>query len=220
MIAIAPSILAADFARLGDEVCEVERGGAERIHVDVMDGHFVPNLSMGPVVVHALRPITRLPLEVHLMITDPVTYAEPFFKAGADSVIIHYEVLPDPRPFLRDIRSKGRRIGIAVNPATPVEVLEPFLGEIELALCMTVWPGFGGQSFLPESPGRVHRLRELIDRRNPACDLEVDGGIDLTTAKVSVESGANVLVAGTSIFGAKEGPKQAAEQFHQLFASR
>src|SRR5262245_15920656 len=182
MIAIAPSILAADFARLGDEVREVERGGAERIHLDVMDGHFVPNLSMGPVVVKALRPVTRLPLEVHLMITDPVKYAEAFFKAGADSVIAHYEVLPDPWPFVQDMRDRGRKIGMAVNPATPVEVLEPFLAEIDLALCMTVWPGFGGQSFLPESPGRVRRLRELIDRVNPTCDLEVDGGIDLGTA--------------------------------------
>jgi ribulose-phosphate 3-epimerase len=220
MIAIAPSILAADFARLGDEGREAERGGADRIHIDVMDGHFVPNLSMGPVVVHALRPVTRLPLEVHLMITDPVKYAEPFFLEGADRVIAHFEVLPDPRPFLRDARAKGRKVGLAVNPGTPVEVLEPFLPDIDLALCMTVWPGFGGQSFLAESPGRVRKLRELIDRRNPPCDLEVDGGIDLTTAETAVGAGANVLVAGTSVFHAKGGAKQAVEQFRQLFPGR
>src|SRR5262245_4102713 len=220
MVAIAPSILAADFARLGDQVRETERGGANRVHVDVMDGHFVPNLSMGPVVVHALRPITRLPLEVHLMITDPLKYADSFLKAGADSVIAHHEVLPDSRSFLQSVRAKGRKVGLAVNPATPVEVLEPLLAEIDLALCMTVWPGFGGQSYLPESPDRIRKLRQLIDRVNPACELEVDGGIDLATAKTSTAAGATVLVAGTAIFGAAGGPKHAVEQFCQLFPSR
>lgn len=209
MIRIAPSILAADFARLGDEVAAVERGGANRIHVDVMDGHFVPNLSMGPVVVKALRPRTRLPLEVHLMIEEPARYAEPFVKAGADTILFHIEVQPDPRPLLQTIKGMGKKVGLVINPQTPVESLEPYLGEIDLALCMTVQPGFGGQSFLPGSPQRIAALRALIERHNPSCELEVDGGIDRQTAAAAVTAGANVLVAGTSIFGAVEGAEAA-----------
>jgi len=205
MTLIAPSILSADFARLGDQVREAEAAGADRIHVDVMDGHFVPNLSMGPVVVQALRPITKLPLEVHLMIEDPGRYAEPFLKVGADSIIVHVEVLPDPIPLLRKIRALGASVGMAVNPETPVESLEKYLDELDLALCMTVHPGFGGQSYLPESPARIRQLRKLIDSRNPKCELEVDGGIDEETGLQSVQAGATVLVAGTSVFRAKEG---------------
>jgi ribulose-phosphate 3-epimerase len=215
---VAPSILAADFARLGDEVAAAERGGANRIHIDVMDGHFVPNLSMGPVVVKALRPRTNLPLEVHLMIEDPARFAEPFLKVGADTLIVHQEVLPDPRPLLRQIRGRGKKVGMAVNPETPVEALEPYLADIDLALCMTVHPGFGGQGFLPESPGRIRTLRALIDRRNPACELEVDGGIEHDTAVESLRAGATVFVAGTSIFGAPEGPEAAVRAMRDLLA--
>jgi len=215
MPAMAPSILAADFSRLGELVHEVELGGADRIHVDVMDGHFVPNLSMGPVVVKGLRPVTKLPLEVHLMVTDPVAYIEPFFKAGADSVIVHHEVLPDAMPVIRDVRLRGKKIGIAINPATPVDVLERYLPEIDLALCMTVWPGFGGQAFLPESPERIAALRALIERINPKCELEVDGGIDLKTIPVSAKAGANVFVAGTSIFGSPSGPTAATQELQK-----
>jgi ribulose-phosphate 3-epimerase len=207
MTKIAPSILAADFARLGEQVVATVQGGADRIHIDVMDGHFVPNLSMGPVVVQALRPITTRPLEVHLMITDPVKYTPSFLKLGADTIIAHLEVLPDPRPWIASIRAAGRMVGLAVNPETPVDRFEPFLQEIDLALCMTVHPGFGGQAFLSESPGRIRRLREMIDRLHPGCDLEVDGGVDQKTARVCVESGANVLVAGSAIFGHVEGPE-------------
>jgi ribulose-phosphate 3-epimerase len=215
---VAPSILAADFARLGDEVAAAERGGANRIHVDVMDGHFVPNLSMGPVVVKALRPRTKLPLEVHLMIEDPARFAEPFLKVGADTLIVHHEVLPDPRPLLRQVRGRGKRVGLAVNPETPVEALEPYLADVDLALCMTVHPGFGGQAFLPESPDRVRTLRSLIDRRNPACELEVDGGIDLSSAGACLRAGATVFVAGTSIFGAPEGSEAAVRAMRDLLA--
>ena len=209
MPAIAPSILAADFSRLGELVREVEAGGADRIHVDVMDGHFVPNLSMGSVVVRGLRPVTRLPLEVHLMVVDPSKFADGFLRAGADTLIVHQEVVPDDHPLLSEVRGRGKKIGIAINPGTPVEVLDPYLPDIDLALCMTVWPGFGGQSFLPESPGRIAALRGLIARRNPACDLEVDGGIDLRTAPVCAKAGANVFVAGTAIFGDADGPREA-----------
>jgi ribulose-phosphate 3-epimerase len=209
MPGIAPSILAADFSRLGDLVREVERGGADRIHVDVMDGHFVPNLSMGPVVVKGLRPVTKLPLEVHLMVAEPGKFVESFRKAGANSLIVHHEVLEDAWLLIREIRRLGAKVGVAINPGTPVEVLEPYLYGIDLALCMTVWPGFGGQAFLPESPGRIAALRQLIDRVNPKCELEVDGGVDLTNIQTCAKSGANVFVAGTSIFGSKDGPAAA-----------
>ncbi len=209
MVSIAPSILSADFARLGEQVLEAERAGAGRIHVDVMDGHFVPNLSMGPVVVKALRPITRLPLEVHLMVEEPAKFVDGFLTAGADSLLVHWEVLEDPRPLLREIRRRGKRVGLAVNPEHNIDNFEPYLSEIDTALCMTVHPGFGGQHFLPESPGRIQRLRELIDQHNPRCELEVDGGIDPETTPTVVSAGATVLVAGTAVFGSPDGPTAA-----------
>jgi ribulose-phosphate 3-epimerase len=220
VIKIAPSILSADFARLGEQVKEVERGGADRIHVDVMDGHFVPNLSMGPVVVQALRPpVTQLLLEVHLMIDDPIRYAEPFLLAGANTLIAHLEVLPDPRPFLQQVRARGCKAGLAINPDKPIDAFGPYLADIDLALCMTVFPGFGGQAFIAESVPRIRQLRQMINRMNPACDLEVDGGIDPATAELSVNAGANVLVAGTSVFralGAKN-PAEAVQSMRQQF---
>lgn len=216
MIHIAPSILAADFSRLGEQVRETERAGAQRIHVDVMDGHFVPNLSMGPEVVKGLRPVTRLPLEVHLMVDEPDRYTQSFVRVGADRLIVHCEVLPDPRPVIQLLRSQQKQVGLAINPETPVEVIEPFLAEIDLALCMTVHPGFGGQKFLPESPERIRKLRQLIERHNPRCELEVDGGIDHATAPTAMESGANVLVVGTGIFGYSEGPTASVKKLRAL----
>lgn len=216
MIHIAPSILAADFSRLGEQVLETERAGGQRVHVDVMDGHFVPNLSMGPAIVKSLRPRTRLPLEVHLMVQDPAKFIPAFFKAGADSVIFHLEVVPEPMSLIEEVRRQGKHVGLAINPDMPTERLEPFLARIDLALCMTVFPGFGGQPFIPESPERIRRLRTMIERLNPACELEVDGGIDHTTAPVAVAAGANVLVAGTSVFGYNQGPAAAVRELRRL----
>jgi ribulose-phosphate 3-epimerase len=206
---IAPSILAADFSRLGELVREVEAGEADRIHVDVMDGHFVPNLSMGAVVVEGLRPVTKLPLEVHLMVTDPAKFINGFLKAGADSIIVHQEVVPETHPLFQEVRGRGKKIGVSINPGTPVEALIPYLPDIDLALCMTVWPGFGGQAFLPESPERIRTLKALIEQHNPRCELEVDGGIDLKTAPTCARNGANVFVAGSSVFRTKHGPRAA-----------
>jgi len=217
MIHIAPSILAADFSRLGEQVAETQRAGVQRIHVDVMDGHFVPNLSMGPCVVQGLRPRTPLPLEVHLMVEDPQRFLGGFAKAGADSFIVHHEVLPDPRGAFQAIRALGKKVGFAVNPDYPVEALEPYLAEIDLALCMTVHPGFGGQPFIPESIERIRRLRQMIDQRNPRCELEVDGGVDIKTAPGAVAAGANVLVIGTGIFGYKDGAEAAVKKLKTMF---
>ncbi len=200
MIHIAPSILAADFSRLGEQVAETERAGIDRLHVDVMDGHFVPNLSMGPVVLDGLRPRTRLFIEVHLMVEKPAMFVEPFATRGADLIIVHHEVLPDARPVLAQIKQCGKKAGLAINPDVPVEVLAPYLPLLDLALCMTVFPGFGGQKFIPESPERIRQLRSLIDLHHPDCLLEVDGGIDAHTAPLALAAGATELVVGTGIF--------------------
>jgi ribulose-phosphate 3-epimerase len=214
---IAPSILSADFSRLGEQVKEVEAAGADRVHVDVMDGHFVPNLSMGAVVVRGLRPVTRLPLEVHLMVTDPAAFLDGFAKAGADALIVHLEVLPDPRPLLKHIRTGlGRKAGLAFNPDLPVEKVEPYLADIDLALCMTVFPGFGGQAYIPESTDRVRRLRALLARVNPGCEIEVDGGIDARTIPLAAAAGADVFVAGTAVYGATDGPAAAVRELKRL----
>jgi ribulose-phosphate 3-epimerase len=209
MIHIAPSILSADFARLGEQVRQCEEGGAERLHIDVMDGHFVPNLSMGPAIVRSLRAVTRLPLEVHLMVEDPDRFFDAFLASGADSLIFHHEVVPDPRPLAQRLHQLGKKAGVAIKPDTPVEAMGSYLREIDLALCMTVYPGFAGQKFLPESPERIRQLRQLINRLNPACELEVDGGIDRVTAPVVTEAGATVLVAATAVFGDPAGPAAA-----------
>ena len=214
---IAPSILSADFSRLGELVREVETAGANRIHVDVMDGHFVPNLSMGAVVVRGLRPVTKLPLEVHLMVEDPGRFLDGFVKAGADTLIVHLEVLPDPRSMLEHVRrGLGKKVGLAFNPDMPISRVEPFLRDLDLALCMTVFPGFGGQAYIPESTGRIRELRGLVDRHNPQCEIEVDGGIDEKTIGLAAGAGANVFVAGTAVFRAKPGPAAAVKHLEEL----
>jgi len=202
---LAPSILAADFAQLGDQVAEAERAGADRIQVDVMDGHFVPNLSMGPVVVESLRRVTRLPLEAHLMIFNPDFFVDEFAQAGADSFLVHWEGNSDLSRTVQRIKALGKRVGVAVNPATPAAVLEDIMPDLDQVLVMTVSPGFGHQHFLPATLPKIARAREMIDRIKPGCGLEVDGGIDATTAPLAVAGGADVLVAGSAIFNDSEG---------------
>jgi ribulose-phosphate 3-epimerase len=204
-VKLAPSILAADFARLGAQVAEAEKAGADRIHIDVMDGHFVPNLSMGAPIVASLRPVTRLPLETHLMISNPDFFLQEFADAGSDSFLVHWEGNLNLHRTVQSIRSVGRRAGVAINPATPADVLEEILPDIDQVLLMTVDPGFGHQHFLRSTLGKIGRVRRLIDRVKPECDLEVDGGIDPETARLCVAAGANVLVAGSAIFGSSEG---------------
>ena len=196
-VLIAPSILSADFSRLGEEIRDVEKAGCDWIHVDVMDGHFVPNLTIGPVVVKWMRKVTKLPLDVHLMIDDPAKYLEDFKKAGADWITVHYEACQtDLRAVLEQIKALGLKRGVSVKPGTPAEVLAPFLSEIDLILVMTVEPGFGGQSFME---GAVHKVPYL--RKKFHGLISVDGGINAETAKKVVSQGADILVAGTAVFG-------------------
>jgi ribulose-phosphate 3-epimerase len=202
---IAPSILAADFARLGEQVGEAERAGADRIHVDVMDGHFVPNISMGAPIVGSLRPVTRLPLEMHLMITNSDFFLQEFVEAGSDSFLVHWEGNFNLHRTVHSIRSLGKRPGVAINPATPATVLEEILPELDQVLVMTVDPDLGHQQFLNATLGKIRTVRQMIERLNPRCDLEADGGIDPETARLAVEAGANVLVAESAIFGDSQG---------------
>jgi len=205
IVKLAPSILAADFARLGEQVAEAEKAGANRIHVDVMDGHFVPNLSMGAPVVQSLRRVTSLPLEVHMMITNPDLFLEEFVAAGADSFLVHWEGNYNLDRTVRTIKDLGRRAGVVINPATPAAVLEEILPEVDQVLIMTVNPGFGHQHFLRSMLAKIHRVRRMVERMNLSCEVEVDGGVDQQTAPWAVEAGADVLVAGSSIFGDEAG---------------
>jgi ribulose-phosphate 3-epimerase len=204
-IKIAPSILAADFARLGEQVVLAERAGADRIHVDVMDGHFVPNITIGPPVVQSLRPVTRLPLEAHLMIDNPDRYLEAFAEAGIDSLLVHHEGAIHLHRTIQQIRALGKIAGVVINPATPAWVLEEILPDVNLVLVMTVNPGFGGQQFIPSTLPKIRRVRDMIEKLRPGCELEVDGGIEPHTAPLVVEAGANVLVAGSAVFHVSEG---------------
>jgi ribulose-phosphate 3-epimerase len=204
IVKLAPSILSADFARLGQQVADAERAGADRIHIDVMDGHFVPNLSMGAPIVQSLRRVTRLPLEIHLMISDPDFFLDEFVEAGSDSFLVHWEGNANLHRTVQRIKALGKRAGVVINPATPAAVLEEILPDVEQVLVMTVNPGFGHQHFLSTTLPKIRRVRQMIDQMNSGCDVEVDGGIDADTAPLAVAAGANILVAGTAIFGQSE----------------
>ena len=206
MIKISPSILASDFANLEREIRRID--AADYVHVDVMDGLFVPNITIGIPVVKAIRPVTKLPLDVHLMIVQPGRYAERFCDAGADLVTVHVEA--DTEEHIREaigkIHAKGKRAGVVLKPATPAEAVLPFLMDVELILVMMVEPGFGGQSFMTDQLPKVSAIRKWIDEKNPACELEVDGGVGPDTYRACLEAGANVLVAGSAVYGAEDIP--------------
>jgi ribulose-phosphate 3-epimerase len=210
-VIVAPSILSADFGRLAEEVKAVEAAGADWIHVDVMDGRFVPNITIGPVVVEAVRRATRLPLDVHLMIVEPERYIGDFAKAGADVLTVHVEACPHLHRTLQQIRQAGVRPAVVINPSTPVAAVEEVLGEVEMVLVMSVNPGFGGQSFIPGAVDKVRRLREMAQARGLTPHIEVDGGVNPATARQVVAAGADVLVAGSAVFGAKDYRKAIAD---------
>ena len=207
MVKFAPSILAADFWRLGEQVKAAEDAGANRFHIDVMDGRFVPNLSLGIPIVEAMRRGTSLPLEMHLMIQEPERYVEAFIQAGADIVIVHQEATPHLHRTIQLIKTHAKKAGVGLNPSTPTSTIEDVLADIDLLLVMTVNPGFGGQRFINSMLPKIQRARHLLQQSNLRCELEVDGGVDVQTAPLAVHAGADVLVAGTAIFADKDGPK-------------
>lgn len=204
MIKIAPSILSADFAKLGEDIKDVELGGADYIHVDVMDGHFVPNITIGPLIVDAIRPVTDLPLDVHLMIENPDQYIETFAKAGADIITVHVEACPHLHRTLQLIKSTGTKAGVVLNPHTPVSTIQHVIEDVDMVLLMTVNPGFGGQSFIHSVLPKIREVADLVAEKNLDVEIEIDGGVNPETAKLCVEAGANVLVAGSAIYNQKD----------------
>jgi ribulose-phosphate 3-epimerase len=214
-IGLVPSILSADFTRLGEQVREAEAAGAQRIQIDVMDGHFVPNITMGPLVVEAVRRCTTLPLEAHLMITNPQDYIETFAQAGADVIIVHYEVSPHLHRNIQKIKAAGKQAGVALNPSTPVFMLQDMISLIDLVLIMTINPGFGGQELIPETLAKITQARQLVTQRGLPCDIEVDGGINAATIPQVVRAGANLLVAGSAVYNEKETVAQAMNRLRE-----
>jgi ribulose-phosphate 3-epimerase len=204
MVKIAPSILSADFSKLGEEILAVEKGGADYIHIDVMDGHFVPNITIGPLIVDAIRPITKLPLDVHLMIENPDQYIEAFAKAGADYITVHVEASRHLHRTIQNIKSYGVKAGVVLNPATPVESIQHIIGDIDMVLLMSVNPGFGGQKFIPEVLPKIRKVKEMADQKGLDIEIEIDGGVNSETAKLCMEAGANVLVAGSAIYNEED----------------
>ncbi|WP_432774329.1 ribulose-phosphate 3-epimerase [Brevibacillus gelatini] len=201
MVKIAPSILSADFARLGEEILDVERGGADWIHVDVMDGHFVPNITIGPLIVEAIRPVTKLPLDVHLMIEEPDRYIPQFAKSGADWITVHQEACRHLHRTLYLIKEQGVKAGVVLNPATPISTIEHVLPDLDMVLLMTVNPGFGGQKFIHNVVPKIKTLRDMLDERGLGhVEIEIDGGVNAETARLCEEAGATVLVAGSAVF--------------------
>ena len=209
-VRIAASILSADFAKLGAEIAAAERGGADLIHVDIMDGHFVPNLTMGPPVVRSISKVAKLPLDVHLMIEEPDRYLEAFVDAGAAMISVHVEVLPHLHRTIQAIKALGAKAGVAINPSTPVGALEEIVPDLDHVLVMSVNPGFGGQTFIPRSESKIRAIRSLLDREGSRASIEVDGGVDRTNAARLVDAGATILVAGNSIFGTPD-PERATQ---------
>jgi len=218
MIKLAPSILSADFAHLGEQIAEVTRAGADYIHVDVMDGHFVPNITIGAPVVASIRRVTSLPLDVHLMIEHPERYISDFIDAGADIITVHVEASPHIKSTIKAIKEQGARAGVSLNPPTPLSTVKEFLPHVDLVLIMSVNPGFGGQSFIPETLPRIANMRKILDNRKPGIELEVDGGINAENAPDIVEAGADVLVAGNSIFRAEDGISGAMQRLREATA--
>jgi ribulose-phosphate 3-epimerase len=200
MVKIAPSILSADFSKLGEEIKDVERGGADYIHVDVMDGHFVPNITIGPLIVDSIRPITKLPLDVHLMIENPDQYIEDFAKAGADYITVHVEACRHLHRTIHLIKSLGVKAGVVLNPATPVQLIEPIIEDVDMVLLMSVNPGFGGQKFISSVLSKIKQVKEMSEKKGLNLEIEVDGGVNEETALLCVEAGATVLVAGSAVF--------------------
>jgi ribulose-phosphate 3-epimerase len=217
-VLIAPSVLSADFASLAAEIAAVERGGADLLHIDVMDGHFVPNITLGPPVVRSIRKVATVPLDVHLMIEDPDRYIPAFVEAGAAMISVHLEVLPHLHRTIQLIKSLGVRAGVAINPSTPVSALEETAGDLDHVLVMSVNPGFGGQTFIPRSESKVRAVRHLLDRAGSGARIEIDGGIDTGTAARVVAAGAEILVAGQAIFGSSD-PERATRDLRAAAAA-
>ena len=203
-IKVAPSILSADFSRLADELLKIEQAGADWVHIDVMDGHFVPNLTFGAPVVAAIRSVTKLPFDVHLMVSNPQDFIDPFVKAGADIITVHAETAPHLHRLIQTIKEQGKKAGVSLNPSTPLSVVEEVLSDIDMVLIMSVNPGFGGQKFIPAAVDKIARLRAMITARNLTVDIEVDGGINAVTARQAAAAGANILVAGSAVYGAPD----------------